>query len=1479
MTVHFNSGLYDVLKILRFFLKLFFLLIVGLVLATIIMIQIPPVQNAIGTMVAETLSDKLGTQCEVGRVNLGIFNRIIIDDLLIYDKQSKHMIKTSRMAAKISVLDLLKGKVSVSSAQLFGMQAVLYKNDSLSAPNYQFLLDALAETDTTSQTTLNLSIGSLIVRHGKIHYDNIWEPNTPNAMNMNHLHITDISTHVLLPKLTDKELSLTVKKLSFKEASGLNVNDLSFKLVANQEKATLEGFHLCLPNTVLNIPSVEATFQFVNDEFKKESLEYKGIVSQSSVTLSDFSCFNKSFKSFDNPISVLLAFSGTTHNIDFSDLQMKSTNDIIIKAKGKIGDLQGKPRWLSSIQQLELSEEAISAITSGLQLNQDDISPLKNSGRVGFKGELGGTDNHFFVNGSLLTDAGNTELNLDYADKRLQGHIKTDGLQLGRILNNEKLGFLVMNADIDGSLQTDGTPSIRVLKGTIEEFEYNQYTFRNLTVDGSFMNNIADASIIIDDPNGRISLDGVVKTGNVVSADIKASFKSFNPTNMRLFTWENGATFDGNLEASVTGSSIDNLNGLVRISKFAMIPTNPEAKQYTLDDLRVLMGHDNDTKYISMQSDFGNIDIVGRYNFENIAQSLSNIICSRFPSMPFFTSHGVLTPHNDFRFAITLTNSDWLNVFSSVPLELKEPLQLSGAINDYTGQITLEGSAPRIYYDEGIYDNTHINVNTESDGSIVVDSHLSKISGDGNPLTLDLTAHAGNNQMHTSIAFNTNKDMPVKGILNSTTEFYKDINGKPSVHVHVQPSEILVNDTVWNVEPSEIIYQDKDLAFDYFAIKNNEQHIIVNGRANDNLSDSLIVDLQNVDVGYILDLVDFDAVDFSGKATGKACIKSAFSKPDGYAKLQVNEFRFEDGRMGTLLADVEYNQANEQIDIDAQALDHGCTTLIKGYVSPAKDYIDLRIQADSTRLEFLKSFCGSFMDNINAYGTGLLRLYGDLDYINLTGEVFTIGDFDLTTLGTHYTMTGDTIKLVPNNIIFNNTRFTDRFGKQGKLSGALHHQYLTRLTYDLHIDADHLLCYDFDSYGDNTFYGTIFASGSCDIKGSGGRIDFDINATAHTGSFVEYDAASPDAITNQEFITWRDRSSLKEAENSLEQTDNNGSIQPAAPSSADMHINFLVNATPDFTLRVLMDKSTNDHIALNGTGTIRATWHNYGSFDMFGNFLVDHGYYKFTIQNLLQREFQFEQGGSIIFGGNAYSAKLNLPARYTLNGVSLSDLQIGESFSSNNVRVDCLMDITGTPANPLVDFDIEMPSVGTDANQMIRSLINSEQEMNQQVIYLLSIGRFYNPRPNNADMNTPQSQASLAMQSLLSGTISQQINNALKSVMNTRNWNLGANIATGQDGFNNAEYEGLLSGSLLNNRLLINGQFGYRDNANATTSFIGDFDIRYLLQPNGNLAIKVYNQANDRYFTRNTLNTQGIGLIMKKDFDFRDLFTRRKKRK
>jgi hypothetical protein len=159
--------------------------------------------------------------------------------------------------------------------------------------------------------------------------------------------------------------------------------------------------------------------------------------------------------------------------------------------------------------------------------------------------------------------------------------------------------------------------------------------------------------------------------------------------------------------------------------------------------------------------------------------------------------------------------------------------------------------------------------------------------------------------------------------------------------------------------------------------------------------------------------------------------------------------------------------------------------------------------------------------------------------------------------------------------------------------------------------------------------------------------------------------------------------------------------------------------------------------------------------------------------------------------------------------------------------------------------------------------------MNQQVLYLLAVGRFMPQGTNNAQQETgaQQNQTSLAMQSILSGTISQQINNVLANVMKTSNWNFGANISTGDEGFSNAEYEGLLSGRMLNNRLIFNGQFGYRDNIMKNTqNFIGDFSLQYILTPNGTISLKVYNQSNDRYFTRSSLNTQGIGIVFQKEF-------------
>ena len=388
------------------------------------------------------------------------------------------------------------------------------------------------------------------------------------------------------------------------------------------------------------------------------------------------------------------------------------------------------------------------------------------------------------------------------------------------------------------------------------------------------------------------------------------------------------------------------------------------------------------------------------------------------------------------------------------------------------------------------------------------------------------------------------------------------------------------------------------------------------------------------------------------------------------------------------------------------------------------------------------------------------------------------------------------------------------------------------------------------------------------ISGHGNEVTIDCNVTPQKNSVFVYNASSPDAIASQEFIEWTDDSSPDASGTA-------GLTRPSRATDTDIYLNFLINTTPDATLRLLMDAQTGDYITLYGEGAIRATYHNKGAFNMFGTYTVDHGTYGITIQNIIKKNFTFNPGGTIVFGGDPYQAALRLQALYAVSGVSLSDLNIGNSFTSNTIRVNCLMNIGGQPAAPTVDFDLEMPTVNADEEQMIRSVINGQQEMNQQVVYLLAIGRFYNQGINNSNENQQNDATSLAMQSLLSGTLSTQINTLLNTLIKNDNWNFGANITTGNEGWHNAEYEGIINGRMLNNRLLFNGQFGYRDNATrANPSFIGDFDLQYLLNPNGNLALKVYNQTNDRYFTKSSLNTQGIGIIMKKDFNgLGDLFT------
>ena len=1384
--------------------------LLGLYALLMVAIHLPVFQHYLGQKVAVAVAQKLGTQVSVGNVDIGFLNRIIIDDILIYDQQKKEMLRANRLTAKVELAPLTRGKIAISSAQIFGVRASFYRANAQSPTNFQFVLDSLTSKDTTKHTPFDLRINSFIMRHSSISYDQLDAVSTPDLLNHQHLHVQDISAHIILKALKDDSLNVKVKRLAFKEQSGLEVRRMSFNLTANNNRADLHDFDLLLPKSSLHLDSLTATYQRNN---LKETLHYQAAVSKTTITPYELAYLLPWLKNYRNSLSLKTSLQGTLNSINIPQLSLASDKgDLTLMVQGSFQQgRKSSPEWKATVSQFHVSSETLDFIGKNVITLPAQLLRLGDVRLTGvFSGDNQGT---VTAEADAMTNVGNVKTTLQWTeDCFFKGHIATEGLQLDKLFDNDKLGLLAADIETTGKLNGNQLAALAV-SGSIPTLHFDNHDYQHITLDGQFMDNNIKGWLSINDD--------------------------------RLST---------RLEANLHATSLQDAVGIVSLTDLHL----PE-KDINLSFLRLESGYDEENcHYMRLYSDFARAEVKGQFDYATLGQSIANIIGSRLPTCPGLPSLTNNT-HNNFTVHLAVAETEWLRKLTGISLSLDEPINLTATVNDGSHQLNVEALIPHFTFDGSHYKDSHVNIHTPND-TMFADIALSKIQEDGQPLRLLLKANAANNNLTTSLQWdNNNSAKPMNGRLDAIAHLYRNVNSQPEAHVTIHPSPLHIGDELWQFEASDMIYTPERLSVNRFTVQNGEQHIIINGRASANATDSLVVDLNKVEVAYILNLVNFHAVDFGGKATGRATVASALNNPAMHADLTVDHFTFQDGRMGTLTAAVDWNRQLKQIDIGATADDGpDAQTFINGFVSPERNYIDLNIEGRGTHIDFLQSFTESFLCDVGGHAHGQVELHGPLSSMQLEGMLVVDGQATVKPLGTTYTLRGDTVRFVTDDILLNNIPIYDKYDNVGILSGGIHHRHLTSLTFDLGISTDLLLSYDQHGFGDQTFYGTVFAAGDVTLQGRPGRVTIDCDVTPLQGSVFTYNVASPDAITNQEFISWRSRSH----ESATATTTGDAAEKP---SSTDIYLNFNIYASPEATMRLLMDAGTGDYITLNGSGVLRATYYNKGAFNMFGTYTVEHGTYGITIQNIIKKNFTFNSGGTIIFGGDPYDATLQLQASYPVQGVSLSDLSIGNTFSQNTIRVNCLMNITGQPNAPRVDFDLDMPTVNADEQQMVRSVINGEQEMNQQVLYLLSIGRFYQQGQNN--QQSSQDQTSLAMQSLLSGTLSSQLNNVLSSVIRNDDWNFGANISTGTEGWNNAEYEGIVAGRMLNNRLLINGQFGYRDNATqATPSFIGDFDIRYLLYPNGNLALKVYNQTNDRYFTRSSLNTQGIGLIMKKDF-------------
>ena len=153
------------------------LILLGLLLLVWLLIQTPPVQNFLAQQAAQKLSDKIGAEVKVTRVDFSLLNSMNLDGILVRDKQKDTLLYAGTFKVRITDWFIFKKKADLT---YIGMEDVVVKMQrSDSAWNFQFIADAFASKDSATKqksdsSGLALNIKKLDLKNVSFIKNDLW---------------------------------------------------------------------------------------------------------------------------------------------------------------------------------------------------------------------------------------------------------------------------------------------------------------------------------------------------------------------------------------------------------------------------------------------------------------------------------------------------------------------------------------------------------------------------------------------------------------------------------------------------------------------------------------------------------------------------------------------------------------------------------------------------------------------------------------------------------------------------------------------------------------------------------------------------------------------------------------------------------------------------------------------------------------------------------------------------------------------------------------------------------------------------------------------------------------------------------------------------------------------------------------------------------------------------------------------------------
>jgi hypothetical protein len=1439
------------------------------------LLQIPYLQKEISHKIAADLTDKFQTEVRIGQIEVGFLNKIILKDVYLEDRSQDTLLEAKRLTADFDILPLFKKKWRIHSIQFYTFQFNLSKETSDSPLNIQYILDIFANQDSTkTNNPIDLQIESINLRIGSFSYCEKDAPETPGKFNPKSFQLNDIASKIKVRNFkSDKALDVIVKQLSFKEKNGFKVKQLAFDLKADKEKAVMSQLSMKLENTSLTIKDIEADYS-EKPEFKNTTLQLK--IDNSDIYLKDFSTFVPALSQFDDKINIDGDFSGTPDNLNIQNLCFRYYNQLMIKTNARIKNLfDSNPETIfidGKIDDSFFSPIAIERIVNNFSKNPLELpKTIRQMKNLNFQGNITGNLSNLSANGTLDSETGTLVTNITRVAKNqngttFKGKIASPKLNLTALTGSNDYGQTVFDIGFDVKQQAD-KKFAGSIDGHIEKFEYKGHAYNNLSLKGDFTPESFNGLLDLDSPEGKISAKGLfLFQGANSEFEFTAKITDLQLDKLNLTHKYKNVSLSFEADANLTGNNPDNLLGIISLNN---IHFETVKGSYDLDKLTVTSIPSGNEKTLTIQSELLHGEICGIYSFSTFVPEIKKTLALYLPSLFEDNKKTFSQRENIFSFDLTVEDMTHFSRILELPFTFREQTRITGQYNSIYNKFNLDANIHDAKFGGSTFENMKITLNNPNEKALLKLSGTSLQKNDY-PLRFTANLNAAVDQINTNFNWG-NVSEKYRGDLNLSVLFSKGKEKSPLyTQINIKQSDLIFNDSIWTLYPTEITADSSRIKINHLLAAHNDQFLKIDGAISHSPEEKLLVELNKVDLEYIFNSLNIKSLEFGGIATGFVNVQDVYKTRKLSTQLDVKNFAFNNVIFGDLDLTGKWDDENQGVLMDGFVYKNDSTHVgINGIIYPVKEYISIDFDATNMDARFLRKYLDKVVQNLTGSMTGHMRLFGDLNDPTIEGTAYAKNcRFGIEFLNTYYTFS-ETIKCYPDEIRIENARIFDEKGQSALANGYVKHHLFDDFNYSANVSFNNLLIFNAGKANNPMFYGTAYGTGTANLSGTEDLVNIDVimqntENTKMTMNFME----EPDVI-DYDFIRFvqpkKDTIPAKTTNRSLALTNKPSNSN----SGTEIRLNLMLDATPQATIEMIMDPVSGDKISGYGTGNMQIQYGTKIPLKVLGNYTIERGKYNFSLQQVIYRNFDIQEGSTVAFRGDPYAADLNVKANYRL-AANLGDLdqQLIENQQRSNTTVNCILQLTGQLQHPAISFDLDLPNSTSELNRQVKSYIRTEDMMNRQIFYLLVLNSFYTS-PEYGGNNTRNRND----MSLLTSTLSTQLSNILDAFTDKIQL-VGTKFHQSNEGYGNStEMELLLSSQLLDNRLIINGNFGYRDNpyldgAPGNIHWIGDFDLEYKLTKKGDIRLKFFNHYNYRnYYNLTPEMTQGLGILFRKDFN------------